>query len=452
MRSLVFTTLIFSMLPAAFFSPFVSVLLWSYISFGSPQRLTWGFSDIIPFAVVVGLTGIFGWMLVERRRIPGDATSWLIIAFMIVITISTYFAIVPEEAWPKWWITIKALFYVLLTAALLTNRVRIHALIWIMVIAVGFYGIKGGIFTLLTGGNFRIYGPDGTAIGDNNHIAAALVVVMPLMNYLGRQSKNEMLRTGSRIAMGLCLLSVLASYSRGSFLALIAMLPFLMTHAKHKFVTTLFTVVMLAFSIAFMPGQWVERIQTIQTYQQDSSAEGRLEMWRAATKMAMARPLVGVGFKGPYIQSVMDQYSPGTGARAVHSIWFENLGENGFIALLIWVALAVVGIQNCRVIIRRTRDAPALKWANDLGHMSLVALIGFYVGGSFLSLSYWDFYFTMLVILAATRRIVAAELATENPAARFAPSFMQKRGLKPVLPRPGFAAGRTALNPKPLPR
>jgi len=413
MRSLIFTAVIMAMLPAAFFSPFVGVLLWSYVSFGSPQRLTWGISDAIPFALVIGLTGILGWLVTERRKIPTDRTTWLLLAFVFAYTISTYFAIVPSEAWPKWWLITKSMIYVFITAALLTNRVRIHALLWVMVIAVSFYGIKGGLFTLYTGGNYRIFGPVETMIGDNNHIAAALVVILPLMNYLGRQSQNELLRLGSRAAIALCLLSVLASYSRGSFLGLIAMLPFLLQHSKRKLLSGVLIVMLLAFSISFMPTQWVERIQTIQTYQQDSSAEGRLEMWTAATKMAVARPLTGVGFKGPYIQTVMDKYSPGTTARAVHSIWFENLGENGFPALFLWIALAVVAIQNCRYIIRRTKNAPQLKWANDLAHMSLCGLVGFYVGGSFLSLSYWDFYFTLLVILAATRRIVVQELAPE---------------------------------------
>ena len=112
MRSLFFTTAIFAMLPAAFFSPFVAVLLWSYISFGSPQRLTWGISDAIPFALVVGLTGILGWLVVERRKIPNDPTTWLLVGFIVAYTIATYFAIVPDEAWPKWWLTTKAMIYV----------------------------------------------------------------------------------------------------------------------------------------------------------------------------------------------------------------------------------------------------------------------------------------------------------------------------------------------------
>lgn len=437
MRSIALAMLIFGLLPTAFMSPFVSVLLWSYISFGSAQRLTWGMAENIPFALVVGLAGIAGWMMCERRRLPMDRITVLLLLYVAMITISTSFALVPDMAWPKWWITVKAFIFVFVTAAMLTNKVRIHALIWIMVIAVGYYGIKGGIFTLMTGGNYRIFGPAQTMIGDNNHIACALVVVMPLMNYLGRQSKNELLQFGSRAAMALCLLSVLASYSRGSFLALIAMLPFLVQHSKHKVGVAAVVVVMLAFSISFMPTQWIERVQTISTYQQDSSAEGRIQIWRGAFDIALARPLVGGGFMAPYSQDVLDQYAPGTQSRAVHSIWFENLGENGFIAFGLWIAIALTMLQNCRYIIRRTNGNLQLKWANDLAHMSFVAVIGFLVGGTFLSLSYWDFYFTLVVVLAATRRIVVAELAPEKP--RFARMLASRSAPRGALPRPGMA-------------
>jgi hypothetical protein len=72
--------------------------------------------------------------------------------------------------------------------------------------------------------------------------------------------------------------------------------------------------------------------------------------------------------------------------------------------------------------------------------MSFVGIIGFLVGGTFLSLSYWDFYFTLVVVLAATRRIVVAELAPEKPRfARMLPSRSPSRGPPRALPRPGMA-------------
>ena len=436
MRSLFLTVLIIALLPSAFITPFIGVLVWSWISFMSPHRLVWGIGDSLPWAVIVGGVGIAGWLVSERRRIPMDATTVLLALLAVLFTISTYYSLVPDLAWVKWEAILKEFVFFFITAALVTNRVRVHALMWIMVISISYYGIKGGVFTLLTCGNYRVWGPDLSEIADNNQLAAALVMVLPLMNYLGRQSKNEVLRFGSRISMGFCLLSILASYSRGAFVALAAMVLWLWRHTRHKLISAVVIGGTLAGAVTFMPADWVARISSIQNYEQDASAEGRLQIWATAIKIAVARPLVGGGFYAPYTQSVVDQYSPGVQARAVHSIWLEVLGENGFPAFFVWTALMLVGLANCRFIIRRTNDIPELRWANDLGHMSIVAILGYAVGGSFLSLPYWDFYYTLLVLIACVRRITVQELALMG---KVEPTFAERLKLnrvKPTLPLP----------------
>lgn len=438
MRSLLLAVVIFAVLPVMFFEPFVGVLMWSWVSFMSPMRLVYGFADAVPFALIIAVTCVAGWVFGRRRRrVPLDATILLFAAFMLAYTASAFFALAPDAAWPKWWETTKSFLFFFVTAALLTNRVRVHALVWIMVISVGFYGVKGGIFALLTGGNYRIWGPTATAIGDNNHIACALVVLLPMMNYLALQSDKKTLRLGARIAMGLCVMAVLASYSRGAFLALGAMVVFLWLHSHHKLVTGVAMAVVLSLAINFMPQQWIDRISTIETYEQDRSATSRIDIWRAAAKIALARPLVGGGFMAPYNQEIVSRYDPGTEARAVHSIWFEVLGETGFIGFGLWLAIAVLAFVNCRVILRRTASVPELKWANDLARMLLASLIGYFAGGTFLSLSYWDFYFTLILILAAVRRIVIAELAAEGEQKRTvrAPAYGTQ-------PPPGLAVQR----------
>jgi probable O-glycosylation ligase (exosortase A-associated) len=366
-----------------------------------------------------------------------DATTVLLAFLAVLYTVSTYFSLVPDRSWVKWEAIMKEFPFFFITAALVNSRVRVHALMWIMVISIAYYGIKGGVFTLLTGGNYRVWGPADSEISDNNQLAAALVMTLPLINYLGRQSKNDMIRLGSRVSMGFCLLSILASYSRGAVVALGAMVLWLLRHSKHKLLAGVVIGVTLGGAVTFMPSDWVARIATIQNYEQDASAEGRLQIWATAIKIAVARPLTGGGFYAPYTQTIVDQYSPGTQARAVHSIWLEVLGENGFPAFFVWTALMIVGLFNCRTIIRRTKDVAELRWANDLGHMSIVAILGYAVGGSFLSLPYWDFYYTLLILIAAVRRITMAELAAMG---KLGPSVAERLRLGPIkapaLPAP----------------
>ena len=64
-------------------------------------------------------------------------------------------------------------------------------------LSLGFYGVKGGIFTIVNGGVYRVQGPLGTFIGGNNEMALALVMTMPLMRYLQLQEQQQAGQAGS---------------------------------------------------------------------------------------------------------------------------------------------------------------------------------------------------------------------------------------------------------------
>ena len=139
--------------------------------------------------------------------------------------------------------------------------------------------------------------------------------------------------------------------------------------APHKMVTGILMVVAIASALTFMPQTWLARMHTIQSYDADASANDRLTMWTTAWKLALAHPLTGSGFMGPYTRSVVDTVAPDSPARAVHSIWFEMLGEHGFPTSLVWLAVSLSGIFNCRSIIVATRGVADLRWASDLAKM-----------------------------------------------------------------------------------
>ena len=163
-------------------------------------------------------------------------------------------------------------------------------------------------------------------IRDNNHLATALLVSMPLMNYLRLESRHAIIRYGFLAAMVLTLFAVVGSYSRGAILALAAVAGFFWLKSSNKLISGMFVVLALVVCHHFMPERWIDRMNTIQDYQSDGSAVARLEVWHVAWLIAVARPLVGGGFFATYSQPVVDQFLPGADARAVHSIWFEVLG------------------------------------------------------------------------------------------------------------------------------
>jgi len=440
MRDLALAGVLVALLALAVARPFVGVLAWSWISFMNPHQEGWGFVQTLPWAMMAFLATVFGCLVArEPRRFPTSALTILFVVFAVWITITSLAGIgPPEPRWNMWDLVIKVIAGLLLTAAMLTDRHRIDAMVWMIAISLGFYGVKGGIFTVMTGGVYIVLGPPGTMIGDRNHLAVALLVGLPLMNYLRLQARHRIVRIVLAFAMATTLIATVGSQSRGGLVALIATAGVFWLRSRGKILSGIVVAAAVAGVIAFMPDSWVERMNTIREYQQDDSAMGRINIWRAALALGLARPLLGTGFWGTHSQSIVDMVAPGVKARATHSIWLEVIADHGFPGFAIWLCILGVGIWYSVRIVRLAKSRPELRWAYDLSRMIQVSIVAYMTGGTFLSLSYWDQFWTLLVILGATLGLVRATAGQPARAGRVAAEGWRPQpaaGLRPAANR-----------------
>lgn len=421
MRALLLFLIVIGSLPVILMKPHIGILMWSWISYMNPHRISWGITDNMQLAQIIGITTLAGWLLSrEPKRLPMTSVTVLMAAYALWISLTTLFALNPDDAYAKWEQTTKILLMTFVTMSLMLSRERIHALVWVIAVSIGFYGIKGGLFTIVTGGEFRVWGPPDSFIRDNNAIALALVLTVPLMRYLQLTTGYWYVRWGLWGAISLSLLAILGTYSRGGLLALAAMVATLLIKSRRKFLMLCFVVPVLVFGFHFVPEQWWERMQTIKTYEEDVSAQGRLYAWGFALEVAADRPLVGGGFNVFWSHDIWRKYNPyapeddlGKGA---HSIYFEVLGEHGYIGLVLFLLLGIAGLATGTWVIRRSRDRPDLLWARDLATMTQVALIAYAVAGTFQNLATFDLYYHLLAIMAVTRQVVADRLSAEPTA------------------------------------
>lgn len=444
MRDIALSLVLFGLLLVAFARPFVGVLLWGWISFMNPHLTTWSFASEMPWAMMVFCATVVGCVVArEPRQLRVNAVVVLLVIFLACVTLTSFTARGnPDLVWMRWDWVMKIILGLLLTAALLDDQRRIHAMVWLMVIALGYYGVRGGVFTLVTGGNYIVLGPAGSSIGDRNQLAAALLISLPLMNYLRLHSRHRLVRIGLAVAMVLTLFSVVGSQSRGALVGLAATAFVFWMRSRGKVVSGIAVVLGLVAVLAFMPESWRARMDTIENYQEDSSAMGRINIWIASWKMAMAHPFTGAGFLAMYQQPVVDIYAPGTKALAAHSIWFEVLGEHGFPTFLVWCGIILAGVIYSMRIAALAKPHPHLAWARDLARMSQVSVVAYCSAGSLLSLSYWDVFWTLMVVLGATHAVVVAALrdkAAAPAAARAAPGWRQRGAGTPDPARPAAA-------------
>lgn len=437
MRDVFILLVVSAIIPMIFLRPHVGILAWCWIAYMNPHRLSWDFAYEFPVAMVIGLTTLVAWMVSkEPKKFEMNWVSGLLLAFAFWISFANLFAVVPDLALEKWSQSIKILLMTFATMALMANRERLHALVWVIVISLAFFGTKGGLFTILKGAEFKVWGPPGSFIADNNALAMALVMVLPLVRYLQTQTESVLIRFGLLGVMALTAFSIIGSQSRGAFLGAIAMLVFLLLRSRQRVLLGMLVGAFLAIGAVFVPQSWIDRMKTIETYEQDGSALSRLEVWEFAIKVAQDRPIVGGGFRVSYDDNVYLKYMPearkGKG-RNYHSVYFEILGELGYVGLAIYLALLLAAWRSGSRVIALTKGQPTLTWANDLARMTQVSLIGFAVAGAFQNLAFFDFYFALIAILYLVRRIVMKQLEADKIAKQAAAPVQPNT---PLVPRP----------------
>ncbi|QBI05014.1 putative O-glycosylation ligase, exosortase A system-associated [Pseudoduganella albidiflava] len=411
MRDIFVTLLVLAGLPFALQRPVIGGLMWVWISVMNPHTQGWGFATTFPFAqLIAGVTILSLLKSREKNTLPMTPVTVTLIAFVIWMNITTLFAIIPNAAWGQWNKVMKIMLMTFAVMMVIRKREHVRHLVWVLVISLGYYGVKGGIFTVRSGGNQRVWGPLGTFIGDNNALALSLIMTIPLMYYLMQELPKRWMRQLMLISMGLCALAALGSYSRGGVLAIVAMLVFMWKKSRHKVVGAALLVLLAPLAVLFMPEQWSARMDTIAEYQSDGSAMGRINAWHMAFNLARDR-FFGGGFS-MYEPVTFAMYAPDpSGVHAAHSIYFQVLGEHGFIGLALYLMLGIMTWRYAAWIVRHAGGHADLQWATSLAAMMQASLIGFAVGGAFLSLLYWDVPYYMMVAIMATRTLVQQRLA-----------------------------------------
>ncbi len=416
MRDALLFAIVFGAIPFVLYRPQIGVLMYVWLSVMNPHRLTWGPAHDFGFAAITAGVTLVGTVFArDRKPLPLNALSIVLLLFVMWTTVTTIFAFYPAEAYERWSRLMKTELMVLLIPLLMNSKEGIRNLIWVIVLSLAYYGTKGGVFVLLTGGQYRIWGPEDSYIEDNNALAVALIMIFPMMRYLQLTTRYRTLRwalLGMMVTTGL---AILGSYSRGALLAIVAMLAFLWLKGRHRMSFLLIGLIVIPFALMYMPDRWYQRMDTIANYQQDSSANLRLNAWQTMFNIALDHPLVGAGYEVA-TQEIFDRYSPDPTAppQVAHSIYFEAMGAHGFVGFALYLLLLILHWRHIGAVVRATDDRPDLLWANQFGRMMQVSIVGFAVGGAFLNLVNFDVPYYLMGATLVVRRLIDRQLETER--------------------------------------
>jgi O-antigen ligase len=189
-------------------------------------------------------------------------------------------------------------------------------------------------------------------------------------------------------------------------------------------------------AVPFLPDSFTGRMATIKGYQADQSANVRLAVWGWTWNYATEHPLGG-GF-GAYrgnrilVRTVATQSSGEVAvvneqvhadeARAYHSSYFEMLGEQGFVGLILFLLINVGGIVRMEILRRRFRaeegeEAWIAPLATGLQHFHIIYM----VGSLFVGIAYQPFAWL----------VIGAQIGFDSYVCRNHRPARKRRGLFP---------------------
>src|SRR5437879_5870173 len=121
--------------------PWLALLVCAWLDYMSPQMLCYGFAGSIPWVqIIAGVTAIGFVISVEKIRLPVTRETILLLAFIIWITLTTFFALNQTETWDAWSRAIKIQIFIIGLLCIMNTPWRINALVWVIAASIGYYG------------------------------------------------------------------------------------------------------------------------------------------------------------------------------------------------------------------------------------------------------------------------------------------------------------------------
>ena len=421
-------------------SPFVLVLGYVWVDNFVPQEVSYGLLRGLPVSQVVAIGAIGAYMLLDRRSPPRpDAIMGLTVLMAVWITLTNYWAVSPSDAWNKWDWAFKNVLLSAFMPFFIRSRVQIEAFIQVYIGAALIHIMPVGIKSALSGGSYGvqlgILSGSNSGLAESSTLAAVAIMFIPVMLCLRKHSILMPAKLRTPLYTGLivvCCVAAVGTYARTAMIAFLVVGAGMWIRSRRKIGFTVLLGIAALVGSFFVSDAWVSRISTIKDPTQESSANTRILVWKWTLDFVQEHPFGG-GFSSYVVNRLLDVSEHGTVlsvqfGRAFHSIYFEMLGEHGWLGLGLFLVIAATSLLTLRSVMRRTRKVPGLEWCRDLAAAVQTATLVLLACGAFVGIGFQPMYWYLFALAASlsqyVRRVTAAQPAARpRVEARSTPAF-----------------------------
>jgi len=356
MRDITFILFFIPFLVLIFRSPFTGLCTWVWFILSVPKGNLFGIAGDIRYIYIVAFITIF-MMLLKKDKFRGTPSSGLffvMVIFLFQTAISNIGSIGDAAiSWYVWSDFFKAILMCFLMLIMLTTKVRINAFVVAMLLGIGFNIFVEGAKFLVTGGGYKVRGIAHSMMTDNNLFALSILMVIPLFLYMIPMVKGKYTKLSFITLTGFSIISVIGSFSRGGFVGLLVVFWQNFWKSNHKTLLLTFSLIFGLVAINIASDKWSQRMDSIESAVDDKSFSGRVTAWKIATIAAMDNPILGTGQDSIQHGHVWRLYysdirdfdfiptinTPIDVPKAAHSIYFQVLGDAGFLGLFLFLII-----------------------------------------------------------------------------------------------------------------
>lgn len=371
-----------------------SILVLNWIWFQRPYDFSWGIWNTLPLFQIALAIAIISNSLRGQLRFRFPPLLLIYITFLCCITISTFLAYNSERSWitykiflPSMWVTPIVIF------ATIHDLQLLKWVIWVSAGGIGFNAFKTGLSLTASGGGHLTDQISGF-VGDNNVFGLVLCLVVAIILGLRESApKKWWLQILFYIFLIFIVLCIIYTKSRGALLSL-GITLFLASLISDKPIRNLLLLLLIVYvGYQFIPSDYFDRLSTLENVEADTSVMGRFENWELSWNEALKYPLFGVGPDNHISYNKLLQSK--VQVRVAHSVYFQILGELGFIGLGLYLWFVSLGLwilfRTWRSMISVAISNPDLAWVRDVALWMMCGYIGYIFGSGFLNMLYIEF-------------------------------------------------------------
>ena len=375
--------------------------------------------------IVTGLIWVVRSVLDRRMKLVSDPLNWIMVIWALIVVGSSFFAIDSKFAHQGMIDFLKWVVIYFLIINLVDTLPKWQYFMWALLLLsfklsqfqirqfIAGYEMASGADRFVTEG----VGAGSTGFfGNAGDFGVAMCVVAPLAFYLVKAVKSKALKAAGIAIFSAFVFSILRCGSRGAALALSVMaLLFWMRTSKKLASGVLILLFVLGFW-ASAPEAWRERFVSASDYQQDVTASQRLRLWGAGLRMVADNPVLGVGINNFSTNYALRYHAAGEeGLRwAPHNIFVQAASELGVLGLLaLFVVIYLVfqrDFETRRVCLEKNLENG---WIPNFAHALDLSLVGYIVGGFFLTVLYYPHLYIIMTLAISLNQIARRQAAAQ---------------------------------------